>query len=67
VYIRKGTVVLESPLILKHMLRITSTVLKLSEPLLHKGYTLWFDNYYTSLDVVTFLKHITAIVVVPWK
>jgi hypothetical protein len=30
--------------------------IKLSEPLLHKGYILWIDNYYNSPALVKFLK-----------
>jgi hypothetical protein len=43
---RKETV-LESPLVLRDTLKTTAVVTKFSEPLLHKGYMLWLDNYYT--------------------
>jgi hypothetical protein len=34
----------------------TAIVLKISEPLLHKGYTLWMDSYYNSPALAKFLK-----------
>jgi hypothetical protein len=30
--------------------------LKLSEPLLHEGYMIWLNNYYTSSSMAKFLK-----------
>jgi hypothetical protein len=47
---------LESPIISKDAPEATAVVLKICEPLLHKGYTLWMDNYYNSPALVTFLK-----------
>jgi hypothetical protein len=47
---------LESPLISNATPKTTAIVLKLSEPLLHNGYTLWLDNFYTSPDPVKFLN-----------
>lgn len=41
---RKETA-LKSPLILKDTVKTTATVLKLSQPLLHKSCTLWLNNY----------------------
>jgi len=38
------------------MPKATAVVLKLSDHLLHKGYTLWMDNYYKSPAVARFLK-----------
>jgi hypothetical protein len=55
VYIGKETV-LESLLILKDTLRTAGIVLKVSELLLCKGYTLWLSNSYTSPYLVRFLK-----------
>jgi hypothetical protein len=48
--------VMESPLILNATSETAAIVLKLSEPLLHNGYALWLDNYYTSPDQVKFLN-----------
>jgi hypothetical protein len=55
VYSGKDTI-LESFLISKDTPKATAIVLKLSEPLLHKGYTLWMDNYYNSPALAKFLK-----------
>jgi hypothetical protein len=38
------------------MPKATAIVLKLSDHLLHIGYTLWRDNYYKSPTVAMFLK-----------
>jgi len=55
VYTGKDTI-LESPLISRDTPKGTAIVLKLTEPLLHKGYTLWMDNYYNSPPLAKFLK-----------
>jgi hypothetical protein len=47
---------LESPLISKDKPKGTAIALKLSEPLLHKGYALWMDNYYNLPALAKFLK-----------
>jgi len=48
-------IVLDSTLISKNMPMTTAIVLQLSEHLLHKGCTLWMDNY-NSLALANFLK-----------
>jgi hypothetical protein len=39
------------------MNKTTAIVLHLIEPLLHKGYTVWFDNFYNSPALARLLKH----------
>jgi hypothetical protein len=36
--------------------KTTTIVMKLIEPLLSKGFTVWMDNYYNSPDLAHFLK-----------
>jgi hypothetical protein len=48
--------VLESPVILKSTYKTTAILLNLSEPLFHKGCTLWMDNFYNSPGLAKFLK-----------
>jgi len=55
VYTGKETV-LDSPLFSKNTPTATAIVLQLSEHLLHKGCTLWMDNYYNSPALTKFLK-----------
>ena len=55
VYTGKDTI-LDPPFISKDMPKATHIVLKLSEPLLQKGYTLWMENYYNSPALARFLK-----------
>ena len=55
VYTGKETI-LDSPLISKNMPKATAIVLQPSEHLLHKGCTLWMDNYYNSPALAMFLK-----------
>ena len=55
VYTGKETI-LNTLLISKDMPESTAIVLKFSAHQLHKGYTLWMDNYYKSPAVAKFLK-----------
>lgn len=46
----------QSPLMSSDVNETIATVLKLAEPLLHKGYTVWVDNFYSSLESYKFLR-----------
>lgn len=45
-----------SPLITPDMTNTRKIVLQLVEPLLHKGYTIWMDNFYNSIELAKQLK-----------
>jgi len=47
---------LDSPLITADTNKTTATVLKLVEPLLKQGQTVWMDNSYNSLCLAQILK-----------
>jgi hypothetical protein len=55
VYTGKDTT-LESQLISPQTLKTSAIVLKLLEPLVGKGFTLWMDNFYNSPDLALELK-----------
>jgi len=55
VYTGKGTII-QSHIITENMNKTTAIVLKLLEPLLHKGYTVWMDNFYNSPALARTLK-----------
>ncbi|PNF14286.1 hypothetical protein B7P43_G07092, partial [Cryptotermes secundus] len=48
---------LNSSLIRENTNKTTSVVLHLVEPLLHRGHTLWMDNYYNSPQLAKLLKN----------
>jgi hypothetical protein len=55
IYTGKDTRI-ESPLITADMNKTTAIVMKLIEPLLKQGQTVWMDNYYNSPDLARSLK-----------
>jgi len=55
VYTGKDTVI-NSPLISSETPKTAAIVLKLLEPLVGKGFTLWMGNFYNSLDLALHLK-----------
>jgi hypothetical protein len=48
--------VIQSPLMSSDVNEAIATVLKLAKPLFHKGYTVWVDNFYSSLQPSKFLR-----------
>jgi hypothetical protein len=55
VYTGKDTDI-QSTYITPNTPKTTAIVMKLTEPLLGKGYTVWTDNYYNSPELAHFLK-----------
>jgi hypothetical protein len=49
-------IILESPLISKVAPKTAAIVLNFSDPILHKGFNLWMDNYYISPALAKFLN-----------
>jgi transposase len=55
VYTEKDMVI-QSPPMSSDVNETIAIVLKLAEPLFHKGCIVWMDNFYSSLDLSKFLR-----------